>query len=69
MGQIAKILGYRAVGITGTDEKGKWLVDDLGFSAYVNYNDPNFTKALEAATPNGIDSYFDNVCKTDIVQT
>lgn len=61
MGQLAKIKGCRAVGIAGTDEKGKWLVDELGFDAFINYKDPDFVKRLEEAAPKGIDSYFDNV--------
>lgn len=63
VGQIAKIKGCKAVGITGSDDKGKWLVNELGFDAYVNYKDPNFTKSLSEATPQGIDCYFDNVIK------
>ncbi|MGB2662789.1 MAG: NADP-dependent oxidoreductase, partial [Candidatus Acidiferrum sp.] len=30
-GQIGKIHGCRVVGITGSDEKCKWIKDDLGF--------------------------------------
>lgn len=61
VGQLAKIKGCRAVGITGSDEKGKWLVEELGFDAFINYKHPDFTKQLETATPKGIDCYFDNV--------
>lgn len=60
-GQIAKIEGCRVVGITGSEEKGKWLLEELGFDAYVNYKNPNFAAALAEATPKGIDCYFDNV--------
>lgn len=61
VGQIAKIKGCKAVGITGSDEKGKWLINELGFDGYVNYKDSSFKKTLEQATPDGIDVYFDNV--------
>lgn len=61
VGQIAKIKGCFVIGITGSDEKGKWLVDELGFDAYVNYKKPNWEKSLETLAPNGIDCYFDNV--------
>lgn len=62
VGQIAKIKGCKVVGITGSDEKGEWLINELGFDAYVNYKNPSFQKSLEQAIPNsGIDIYFDNV--------
>lgn len=61
VGQIAKIKGCRAVGIAGNDEKGKWLTEELGFDAFVNYKADDFTKQLRAACPGGIDVYFDNV--------
>lgn len=61
VGQLAKLKGCRAVGITGSDEKGHWLVNELGFDSYVNYKAFDFVKKLEEVTPNGIDCYFDNV--------
>jgi NADPH-dependent curcumin reductase CurA len=60
-GQIAKIKGCRAVGLAGTDEKCKWVVNDLGFDACINYKTEELGAALKAACPNGIDVYFDNV--------
>ena len=61
VGQIAKILDCRVVGIAGTPEKCSWVVDELGFDACINYRDGNVADALRAACPNGIDVYFDNV--------
>lgn len=61
VGQIAKAMGCRAVGIAGGAEKCQWVVDDLGFDACVDYRDPGFFKALRAACPEGVDVYFDNV--------
>lgn len=61
VGQLAKITKCHAVGITGSDEKGNWLVNELGFDAYINYKKPDFVKRLEEVTPKGIDCYFDNV--------
>lgn len=61
VGQIAKIQGARVVGITSSEEKCTWLVDQLGFDAAVNYNSPSFVEDLSAATPNEIDVYWDNV--------
>ena len=62
VGQIAKIVGCRAVGIAGTDEKVAWVVDELGFDAAFNYKTTgNYVEALKKSCPNGIDCYFDNV--------
>jgi NADPH-dependent curcumin reductase CurA len=61
VGQIAKALGCRVVGIAGGAEKCAWVVDTLGFDACVDYRDAGFFKALKAACPAGVDVYFDNV--------
>lgn len=61
VGQIAKALGCRVVGIAGGQEKCDWVVDTLGFDACVDYRDPGMFKALRAACPDGVDVYFDNV--------
>nr|AEE61700.1 unknown [Dendroctonus ponderosae] len=61
VGQIAKLKGCKVIGIAGSDDKGKMLIDDLKFDGFVNYKDKDFRKVLRQATPNGIDCYFDNV--------
>ncbi|MDK3072677.1 NADP-dependent oxidoreductase [Sedimentitalea sp. JM2-8] len=61
VGQIAKALGCRVVGIAGGAEKCAWAVETLGFDACVDYRDPKMFKALKAACPDGVDVYFDNV--------
>lgn len=62
VGQIAKIKGCRAVGITGSKEKVKFLIDELHFDAAVNYKETrDLRKSLEEACPKGVDVYFDNV--------
>lgn len=61
VGQIAKIKGCRVIGIAGSAEKCGWLVRELGFDDAINYKEGNLTKALKAASPAGIDIYFDNV--------
>ena len=61
VGQIAKAKGCRVVGIAGGAEKCKLLTSELGFDAAVDYKTENFSKALRAAVPEGIDVYFDNV--------
>jgi len=62
VGQIAKIKGCRAVGITGSDEKCRWLKEELGFDSAFNYKTAsNIRKTLKDYCPNGVDIYFDNV--------
>lgn len=61
VGQIAKALGCRVVGIAGGPEKCAWVVDELGFDACVDYRASGFFKALRGACPDGVDIYFDNV--------
>jgi NADPH-dependent curcumin reductase len=60
-GQIGKIKGCRVVGIAGSDEKCRWIREDLGFDAAINYRRENFVAALQRECPRGIDIYFDNV--------
>ncbi len=62
VGQIAKIVGCRAVGCAGSDAKVQWLLDDLGFDAAVNYKAGASLRAqMRRACPVGVDVYFDNV--------
>jgi NADPH-dependent curcumin reductase CurA len=59
--QIAKIKGCRAVGIAGSDEKNRYLRDELGVDTAINYKSPEMKQALKEACPKGVDVYFDNV--------
>ena len=61
VGQIARIKGARAVGIAGGPEKCRVLLEELGFDAAVDHRSPTFVEDLAAATPDGIDVYFENV--------
>ena len=61
VGQLAKIAGCRVVGIAGGPEKCGYCVSELGFDACVDYKAGNLRKELAAATPKGIDVYFENV--------
>ena len=60
VGQIAKIAGCRTVGITGGKAKVQQCLDDFGYDAAVDYKSPDFTSALAAACPQGVDVYYDN---------
>lgn len=61
VGQIAKIKGCTVVGIAGGTDKCKYVKDELGFDACIDYKAEDVKKALRAACPKGIDVYFDNV--------
>jgi len=61
VGQIAKIKGCRVVGITGKNEKCRWLLEELGFDDAINYKTADLETALAKSCPHGIDVYFDNV--------
>jgi NADPH-dependent curcumin reductase len=61
VGQIAKLKGARVVGIAGGADKCRYVVDELGFDACLDRYDPQFAQQLAAASPNGIDVYFENV--------
>jgi NADPH-dependent curcumin reductase CurA len=61
VGQIARILGCRVVGIAGGKEKCRYLTSELGFDAAIDYKSENLVTALRRSCPNGIDVYFDNV--------
>ena len=61
VGQVAKILGLRVVGIAGGKEKCDYAIQEFGFDACVDYKNQDVRKGLKEACPNGIDIYFDNV--------
>jgi NADPH-dependent curcumin reductase CurA len=61
VGQIARIKGARAVGLAGGPEKCRYVTEELGFDACIDYKNENIGKGLSAHCPKGIDVYFDNV--------
>ena len=60
-GQIAKIKGCRVIGIAGGPDKCRYVVEDLGFDAAIDYKNEDVQRALARHCPKGIDIYFDNV--------
>ena len=60
-GQIAKIMGARVIGIAGSPEKCRWVVEELGFDDCIDYRAEDVGAGLSRTCPNGIDVYFDNV--------
>jgi len=64
-GALAKARGCRVVGIAGGPDKCKYVTDELGFDACIDYRQhpdvKTMSTALKEACPNGIDGYFENV--------
>ena len=61
VGQIAKIMGCKAVGIAGSSEKCAYVINELGFDACLNHQDATFGEQLADTCHNGIDIYYENV--------
>ncbi len=61
VGQIAKRMGCRVVGIAGGEEKCREVVQELGFDACLDYKGGDLKKGLREHAPDRIDVYFDNV--------
>lgn len=59
--QIAKLKGCRVVGIAGSDEKNRYLKDELAVDATINYKAADIRKSLPEVCGQGVDVYFDNV--------
>jgi len=60
VGQIAKIKGCRVVGVAGGADKGRWLVNELGFDATLDYKAGDLRRQMKETVPEGVDVYFDN---------
>ena len=60
-GQLARLMGARAIGSTGSDENVAFMRDTLKFAGAFAARDGKIYEALKAAAPDGIDVYFDNV--------
>jgi NADPH-dependent curcumin reductase CurA len=61
VGQLAKIAGCRAIGIAGGEEKCRWLVEEAGYDAAIDYRAGNIRAQLKELAPKGVDVIFDNV--------
>ena len=61
VGQIAKILGLRSIGIAGGSEKCRYVKEELQFDDCLDYKSGNLAEKLGLACPDGIDIYFENV--------
>ena len=61
VGQVARQLGCRVVGIAGGKDKCDFVVKELGFDACIDYKNGSVKDGLKEHCPNGVDIYFDNV--------
>ena len=65
VGQLAKGVGCRVVGLAGGPHKCKAVVDEFGFDACIDYRQHpdlrSLSAALKQACPSGIDGHFENV--------
>ncbi|KYN10150.1 Prostaglandin reductase 1 [Trachymyrmex cornetzi] len=59
VGQIAKILGLNVIGICSSDEKCKFLTEEMGFDFAINYMTTPIDIKLRKVAPQGVDCYFD----------
>ena len=60
VGQIAKLMGCRTVGITGGATKCKLCREEFGYDEAIDYKAGALSEALAKACPRGVDVYFDN---------
>lgn len=61
VGQIAKIKGCTVIGVAGGADKCRYITEDLGFDAAIDYKSEDVKDGLKQHCPKGIDVYFDNV--------
>jgi NADPH-dependent curcumin reductase len=61
VGQVAKILGVRAIGVAGGPDKCRYVKEELGFDECIDHRAADFETKLAAACPKGVDIYFENV--------
>lgn len=61
VGQIAKIMGCKVVGIAGGEKNIRYIMDELGFDGAIDYKNEDVKVGLKRECPEGIDVYFDNV--------
>jgi NADPH-dependent curcumin reductase CurA len=60
-GQIAKARGVRVIGIAGGPDKCRWLTEELGFDAAIDYKGEDVGDALDRLAPDGVEMNFENV--------
>nr|WP_314443479.1 NADP-dependent oxidoreductase [uncultured Sphingomonas sp.] len=59
--QIARLTGCRVIGIAGGASKCRWLTEELGLAAAIDYRAEDVGARLAELAPEGIHVFFDNV--------
>ena len=59
--QIARIQGYKTIGIAGGKEKCDWLMNEAKLDGVIDYKNSDIHKELKNLCPEGVDVYFENV--------
>jgi NADPH-dependent curcumin reductase CurA len=59
--QLARRWGCRGIGIAGSEEKCRWVKDELGADECLSHRSRHLERDIAKACPDGIDVYFDNV--------
>lgn len=60
VGQVAKVLGCRTVGIAGGRQKVALCLEAFGYDAALDYRSDGLAEQIAAACPEGVNVYFDN---------
>ncbi|MGE0665081.1 MAG: NADP-dependent oxidoreductase [Sphingomonadales bacterium] len=60
-GQLALISGCRVIGIAGGADKCRWLTEEAGFDAAIDYKTDDVSAHLQRLAPSGINVFYDNV--------
>ncbi|WP_448555261.1 NADP-dependent oxidoreductase [Thalassotalea montiporae] len=60
VGQLAKADGLNVIGVVGSEDKAKWITQELGFDGAINYKTDDLGAKLDELAPNGIDVFFEN---------
>lgn len=61
VGQVGNQLGLRTVGVAGGADKCAYAVEELDFDVCLDHKAEDFAEQLNAACPDGIDIYYENV--------
>ena len=59
--EIARNRGARVIGIAGGAEKVRYLKDELGIAAVIDYRSEDVAKRIGELAPQGVNLFFDNV--------
>jgi NADPH-dependent curcumin reductase CurA len=60
VGQLAKAEGLNVIGVSGSEEKCGWMINDLDFDGVINYKTDDIDAKLTELAPKGVDIYFEN---------